>query len=200
MSNINVINLSQQLLEQEVLSDTSSLWKRAYELNRDDCLSELSLGSFEEEEEELTEEDRMKIERWTRIREDGFEMINGVKYSETGSIIYSDYDREEEEPDNDCSASEIGARTYGDLLREEARQRIEANPEAYEGLPRGDEDRVFPHFDWEQENAVEIWNALMLKDNEICERERDIYLANGGITNKEMTYLHRHMKFTGLFQ
>jgi hypothetical protein len=51
MSNINVINLSQQLLEQEVLSDTSSLWKRAYELNRDDCLSELSLGSFEEEEE-----------------------------------------------------------------------------------------------------------------------------------------------------
>ena len=134
MSNIQVTNYSQQdddldslgkrayqidmsaYEDDEDYDDLDSLGKRAYQMDMpayedddgydySDDLSELSLGSFEgeqeqeqepEEEEELTEEDRMKIERWTRIREDGFEMINGVKYSETGSIIYSDYDREEE--------------------------------------------------------------------------------------------------------
>ena len=106
----------------EDCDDLDSLGKRAYQMDmsayeddegydyRDD-VSELTLGSFEEEqeqEEELTEEDRMKIERWTRIREDGFEMINGVKYSAGGSIIYSDYDREEDVEEGDDYLPDFG--------------------------------------------------------------------------------------------
>ena len=155
-----------------------------------------------EEEEEISEEDAEKIERWTRIHEDGYEIINGVKYSAGGSIIYSDYEREEEEQVQEETASEIAAKTHGELLRFEARKRIEANPQAYEGLPRykdSDDDEEedvseeVPYFDWEAEDAVERWNAQMEKEREIIVKERDIYLANGGLTNEEFAYLHRRI-------
>jgi len=124
-----------------------------------------------DEEEEISEEHAEKIERLTR-------------------------NREEEE-----TASEIAAKAHGELLRFEARKRIEENPQAYEGLPRykdsdDDEEDVseeVPYFDWEAEDAVERWNAQMEKEREIIVKERDIYLANGGLTNEEFTYLCRHI-------
>jgi len=214
---MNVLPLYQQQLckqEEDGLS-IDSLGRRAQELDREeyydedgiqDDVSELTLGSVEEqEEEELTEEDRMKIERWTRIWEDGFEIINGVKYTSGGTIIYSDYDDEDEEEreevqkEPDGTTSEIAAKTNGELLRTEARQRIEANPEAYEGLPRPDMDvldtnRLNCEFDWDAESAEEKMNAVMLREQEIAEKEHDIYLANGGITNQELPYLMRRLK------
>lgn len=178
--------------------DECSLCKWAYKINDaqydyDDgksVLSELSMGSIEEqqalEEEEISEEDARKIERWTKIREDGFEIINGVKYTETGSVIYSDYEREEEEEysEYEGTPSQIDAKIRGDILRLEARKRIEENPEAYEGLPMDDDEQE--NFDWEAEDAIEVWNSQKLK-------ERDIYYANGGLTNEEFSYLHRNI-------
>ena len=113
-------------------SDLSSLGKRAYDMDRsyEDYSDELSMGSLRNDqdwasnwpepqdpqshleelmgsrEEEITEEDARKIERWTRIREDGYEIINGIKYTETGSIIYSDYEREDEEQEEDDEEEE----------------------------------------------------------------------------------------------
>jgi hypothetical protein len=165
----------------------SQLIMQANILNCD--LDELSVGSFEEERCEQ-EEDRLKIERWTRIYEDGFEMINGVKYTVGGTIIYSDDDECEE------TASEIAAKTQGELLREEARQRIQDNPEAYKNLPikYGErENEEEDYFDWSAPDATEKWNAQMEENREIIQKERDIYLANGGLTNQEFSYLHRHL-------
>ena len=152
----------------------------------DDELSQLSMGSgleYEEcqepdleVEEILSDEDRAKNERWTRLREDGFEIINGIKYSETGSIIYSDYSdynwkeemREEMDRRNPMTTLEIATKADGDLQREAARARIAANPEAYEGI---DIDNL-P--DYEDEGYEDY-----------CTKCHDLYLADGGMTNEE---------------
>lgn len=164
----------------------------------DDDLSVLSMGSVcksqqcepELPNEEMTEEDARKIERWTRIREDGFEMINGIKYTETGSVIYSDYDylldEEEDAPEYEGTTSEIAVKTHGDLMRKEARLRMECNPEAYEGLPIQDEYED-EDFEWDAEGAFEEWQARIAI-------RHDIYLANGGITNEEAAdYIKRKL-------
>ena len=212
------------------IKDTDSLYNRAFAMGeyQEGELDDLSMGSLLEEQDwetnwdepeaqrpsleekmftiraalEEEEEDAKKIERWTRIYEDGYEIINGVKYTSGGSIIYSDYEREEEEQvQEDGTASEIAAKTHGEFLRTEARKRIEENPEAYEGLPRYKEDddeeeevaEEVPYFDWEAEDAIERWNAQMEKEREIIVKERDIYLANGGLTNEEFAYLCRRV-------
>jgi len=134
-----------------------------------------------EEDEEQEEEDAKKIERWTRIYEDGYEIINGVKYSAGGSIIYSDYEREEEQEDEE-TASEIAAKNKGDILRVEAIKRLEENLEAYKGFPRDDDEDE--DIDWEAEGAFEEWQSRKRKD-------RDIYYANGGLTDEEARYYVR---------
>lgn len=157
-------------------------------------LSQLSMGSGLEYqecqdpdlevEEALTDEDRAKIERWTRLREDGFEIINGIKYNESGSIIYSDYSdynweeerqkrweeamREEMDRRNPITALEIAAKADGDLQREVARARIAANPEEYEGIDK----YAWPDYE-------DAGNADYLAK---C---YDLYLADGGITEEE---------------
>lgn len=127
-----------------------------------------------------------------------FKMINGVKYTTGGSIIYSDYEREDplerniQDPVYDGTESEIDAKTNGDLLRAQARQRIQDDPQAYKGLPRSGDDLEAFDLDDTAEDYVEQWNIQMKKVSEILEKERDIYLADGGITNEEMKYLCRN--------
>ena len=53
------------------------------------------------------------------------------------------------------------------------------------GLPRTDEDRTVPDFDWDAEYAVEVWNATLAMEEEITSKEHDIYLSNGGMTIEE---------------
>ena len=203
-SDIDSLGRKGQELNQE--SDIDSLGRKGRELNQEsEDDDDLSVGSIHEEqewetdleepqdpqvhleekmfliraaleEEEISEEDAKKIERWTRINECGFEIINGVKYSAGGSIIYSDYERDEE------TASEIAAKIKGDILRVEAIKRVEENLEAYKGFPRDDDEDE--DIDWEAEGAFEEWQSRHRKD-------RDIYYANGGLTDEEARYYAR---------
>jgi hypothetical protein len=195
--NTMTINSTRMMQQQQINnnSDTDSLdLFVGMSDEEDDELSQLSMGSGLEYqecqepdlevEEILSDEDRAKIERWTRLREDGFEIINGKKYSETGSIIYSDYSdynweeerqkrweeemREEMDRRNPMTALGIAAKADGDLQREAARARIAANPEAYEGI---DLDNL-P--DYEDEGYEDY-----------CAKCDDLYLADGGMTNEE---------------
>ena len=102
----------------------------------------------EDEDEDLCDEDMQKVERWTRIRNDGFEVIDGVKYTETGTVIYSGYDHDEDEEERrsarDGTPSEILAKTRGNVLRAQARQKIQDNHDAYKGQ-RTTTDRRRPY-------------------------------------------------------
>ena len=83
---------------------------------------------------------------------------------------------------------ETAVKANGDLLRAQATQRIQDNPKAYEGLPREGANHEILEFDFEQDDAVEKWNSLIDNEDDIIEREHDIYLANGGITLEEAEF------------
>ena len=85
------------------------------------------------------------------------------------------------------SESAILAKTTGDALREQAIKRILANPEAYENLPFGE----CPKIDMDAEDFNERWNAFVRDSYEVAMKERDMFLANGGLTNDEFKYLRR---------
>jgi len=201
MSNINVTNFSQE----EVLSEMSnSLWKKAaelYEVSDIDSLGRKGRELARGDDDEVSDIDSLGRKGRELARgDDDYYYDDTLSELSLGSVEEEEQEEEEqEEEEEEETASEIAAKTYGGIIREEARKRIEENSELYEGLPRDDmnvldTNELYRHFDWDAEGAQEWMDAIMLREQEIAVKEHDIYLANGGITNQELPYLIRRLK------
>ena len=136
----------------------------------DDNVSEVSLGSFYDSDDE----DPV--------------IYNNRKYA---NYIYNDFYKEyktDQDEEYIETASERKVLEIGYMLREQARQRIQDNPEAYEGI--GDKEKI-QEIDFDAEDFAEQCDAFMKASYSRGMKERDLYLANGGLTNDEMKYLYR---------